>query len=262
MKAAFVAAFFWHPKATAFRDVTCENFRRILDGDMPLKMETPESPRRRLPLSRIFSIAALVIAVGALLLALHKPQPVAVPQPSQVMAANAQSFQAKVDQLATPSSDGQSGDEVHLTAPEIAAALAQSAGTLPDTSLSSASAPSSAVPNSAQVADVAAAPNSTDGTPNLGEPVVTFEGDLMKGQFVSELGGKKVYITVSGHLGAKGGYATFDPTEFKVGDLNVPVGLVNEALQKKMLEQRDKLKLPDYVSDVKVENGELVVTKK
>jgi hypothetical protein len=112
------------------------------------------------------------------------------------------------------------------------------------------------------VTDIAAALNAADGEPSVGEPVVTFEGDLVRGQFLSELGGKKVYITVSGHLGSKDGYATFDPTEFKVGDLNVPVSLVNDALQKKMVEQRDKLKLPDYVGGVKVENGELVVTKK
>ena len=33
-------------------------------------------------------------------------------------------------------------------------------------------------------------------------------------------------------------------------------------LQKKMLEQRDRLKLPDFFSDVKVENGELIVKQK
>jgi hypothetical protein len=224
---------------------------------MPLKLDTPASPRRKLPLNRIFSIAALAIAVGALLLALRKPQPVAAPQPRQAMAASAQSFQAKVDQLATPSTDGRGGEEVHLTAPEIAAALAQSTGTLPGSDTQPG-----AAPNSAQVTDIAAALNAADGEPSVGEPVVTFEGDLVRGQFLSELGGKKVYITVSGHLGSKDGYATFDPTEFKVGDLNVPVSLVNDALQKKMVEQRDKLKLPDYVGGVKVENGELVVTKK
>jgi hypothetical protein len=96
----------------------------------------------------------------------------------------------------------------------------------------------------------------------VSEPIVTFEGDQLQGQFVSEVAGKKVYITVKGRLGAKDGYATFEPTEFKVGDLNVPVSLVNDALQKKMLEDRDKLKLPDSISDVHVENGELVVTKK
>jgi hypothetical protein len=221
---------------------------------MPLKVESPESTRRTLPLNRIFSIAALVIAVGALVLALRKPQPVVTAQPRQAMAANAQSFQAKVDQLATPSSDGQ-GIEVRLTAPEISAAIAQSAGSVPQTNTQPTS-------DSAKVEDVTAAINAAEGEPNVGEPVVTFDGDLMKGQFVTELGGKKVYVTVTGHLGSKDGYATFDPTEFKVGDLNVPVSLVNDALQKKMLEQRDRLKLPDYVSGVKVENGELVVTKK
>jgi hypothetical protein len=218
---------------------------------MPLKVEAPP---RKLPLNRIFSVAALLIAIAALVLAARKPKPVTTPQPRQAMAANAQSFQEKVQQLAAPASEGNS--EVHLTAPEIAAAMAQSAGTLPPPSKQPE------VPSPDQVADVAAALNSEGGEPNLGEPIVTFEGDLMKGQFVSELAGKKVYITVTGHLGSKDGYATFEPTEFKVGDLNVPVSLVNDALQKKMVEQRDKLKLPDYVSGVKVENGELVVTKK
>jgi hypothetical protein len=224
---------------------------------MPLKIEAPETLRRKLPLNRIFSITALLIAVGALVLALRKPQPVAVPQPRVAMAANAQSFQAKVEQLATPTSEGRGGDQVHLTAPEIAAAIAQSTGALPAAGTQSAS-----PADSAQVPDVTAAFNAADGEPNVGEPVVTFEGDLMKGQFASELGGKKVYVTVTGHLGSKDGYATFEPTEFKVGDLNVPVSLVNDALQKKMLEQRDKMKLPDYVSGVRVENGELVVTRK
>jgi len=47
-----------------------------------------------------------------------------------------------------------------------------------------------------------------------------------------------------------------------VGDLNVPVSLVNDALQKKLAEQRDQLKLPESVSDIRVENGQLVMTKK
>jgi hypothetical protein len=44
-------------------------------------------------------------------------------------------------------------------------------------------------------------------------------------------------------MGEKDGYATFDPTEFKVGDTEVPVALVNPLLQQKMAEQRDKLKV-------------------
>jgi hypothetical protein len=47
-----------------------------------------------------------------------------------------------------------------------------------------------------------------------------------------------------------------------VGDLNVPVSLVSGALQKKLAEQRDRLKLPNDVGDIKVENGQLVATQK
>jgi hypothetical protein len=44
--------------------------------------------------------------------------------------------------------------------------------------------------------------------------------------------------------------------------LSIPVSLVNDALQKKLLEQRDRLKLPDGVDDMHVENGQLVMTGK
>ena len=71
-----------------------------------------------------------------------------------------------------------------------------------------------------------------------------------------------MWVTVSGHLASQNGYATFEPTEFKVGDLSVPVSLVNPALQKKLAEQKDRLKLPDFVGDMKVQNGELVMQQK
>ena len=71
-----------------------------------------------------------------------------------------------------------------------------------------------------------------------------------------------MFGSVSGHLGSKDGYATFEPTEFKVGDISIPASLVNDALQKKLAEQHDRLKLPDSVGGLKVENGELVVTQK
>jgi hypothetical protein len=46
-------------------------------------------------------------------------------------------------------------------------------------------------------------------------------------------------------MGQKDGYATFDPTEFKVGDMEVPVSLVNPGLQQKLAEERDRLKLSE-----------------
>jgi len=88
------------------------------------------------------------------------------------------------------------------------------------------------------------------------------DGDIVRGQFLTQIAGRDVYVTLGGHLGAKDGYATFDATEAKIGDLSIPTSLVNEALQKKLLDQRDQLKLPDNVKDVRVENGELVLVPK
>jgi hypothetical protein len=212
--------------------------------------------RGGISVSRIVSIATLAISIVALVLALKRPHPMASPQPPETLASNAQSFQTKVDQLQQAQAQGQTGSEVHLTANEIGAAIAQTVAAPVSQARSTPPKPGDAPDPSAEVAS-----GSIDQV-NLQEPIISFEGDIVRGQFVNEIAGKKVYITVAGHLGSKDGYATFQPTEFKVGDLNIPVSLINEALQKKMTEQRDRLKLPDFVSDVRVENGELVIKRK
>jgi hypothetical protein len=86
--------------------------------------------------------------------------------------------------------------------------------------------------------------NLGSGAPDIKDQQVTMDGDIVHGKFLTEIGGKEVWVTISGRMGEKDGYATFDPTEFKVGDLNVPVSLVNPALQRKLAEERDRLKVP------------------
>jgi hypothetical protein len=200
-------------------------------------------------LDRIISIATLATSLIALFLVLKKPQPVAPPQNPTAAVANAQSFQEKIQKLDEPRTSEQVPGEIRLTSDEVSAAIAQAAGALPSAELAPANLNS---PNAA------IAP----GTPEVKDYQVNFDGDVARGQFLTQIGGKDVWITLSGHLGSKDGYATFDPTEFKVGDLNVPVSLVNDALQKKLMEQRDRLKLPDNVGGIKVENGELVMSQK
>lgn len=88
-----------------------------------------------------------------------------------------------------------------------------------------------------------------------------FNGDRITGQLVSEIQGHKVYVTVRGRLGASDGYIDFQPDEVRIGNMPVPVGLLNGALQKKLQEPatREKLKLPEYISDLRIEGGQLVV---
>jgi len=210
-------------------------------------------------IDRIISVATLVTSLIALFLVLKKPAPVAQPQPAAAAVANAQSFQEKVQQLDQPKEAGQAPAEVRLSSNEVSAALAQAAGQIPMAEAAQAlSGLSSSGIGSGTGPDTAVAP----GQPEVKDYQVSFDGDVAHGQFLTHIAGKDVWVTLSGHLGSKDGYATFDPTEFKVGDLNVPVSLVNDALQKKLGEQRDRLKLPDNVGGMKVENGELVMTQK
>src|SRR5579864_4337998 len=216
----------------------------------------------RLKLDRIISIATLVASLVAIVLVLKKPAPVAYPQPPAAIAEHAQAFDQKMAEFAqatqpsqgsgapaTSRADaGQAGStnpkaEVHINSDEISAVLAQSLG---------------------NAGTVGSSPDSNVGgaAPTIKDQQVSFEGDLVHGQFLTEIAGKDVWVTISGHLGEKDGYATFDPTEFKVGDLSVPVSLVNPTLQKKLAEQHDRLKLPDNVGAMRVENGELVMQQR
>jgi len=222
---------------------------------------------KKIKIDRIISIATLVASLAAIVLVLKRPSPVAHPQAPAAIAEHAQSFDQKMAQFqqATeqPASQLQSQTssststpelaasatsptpkaEVRLNSDEIGAVIAQSLGTAGTAGLT----PDSSIGSAA---------------PTIKDQQVSFDGDLVHGQFLTEVAGKDVWITVSGHIGDKDGYATFDPTEFKVGDLSVPISLVNPALQKKLAEQRDRLKLPDNVGALKVENGELVMQQK
>ena len=204
-------------------------------------------------LQRIISFATLAISILTLVLVLKRPAPVAPAAAPAAVAANAQSFQEKVNQLALPKPPGEGESEVRMNSGELSAALAEASGPLPANT--STSAPSSS-------STVSPATEFPGAVPNIKDYQVSMDGDIVRGQFLTQIAGKDVYLTLAGHLGSKDGYATFDATEVKVGDLPVPASLVNPMLQKKLAEQRDQLKLPDNVKDIKVENGELVLVEK
>jgi len=223
-------------------------------------------PVKVVKMYRIARWTVLVLSILSVFLLFKKPQPVAVPQPAAAAVISAQSFETKLEQLEQPRKQGQSEAEIHLNADEVNAAVAQAANAIP---AAVSQAPNGYAP-SGQASSSGAAGQlpstisdfAAGGTPTVKDYQLNFEGDIVRGQFLTEIAGKNVYVTLAGHLGTKDGYATFDPTEFKVGDMNVPVALVNDALQKKLAEQRDRLKLPEFVGDMKVENGELVMKQK
>jgi hypothetical protein len=231
---------------------------------------------------RVFRWSMLVASVITLVVALHRPRTYVVPPVSPAtQAKHAQDFSDKLQQLETAKERGEDA-RANITSEEITSAITQALMQqgLPGAQAAPAgqsgavgqAASSPGQGTASQVgygSDLASDPNAAiaAGDVNVGqikEPLVTFEGDEVKGRFLTNVHGKDVYITISGHLGSKDGYVTFDPTGFQVGDLPVPVSLVNPALQQKLAdpENRDKLKLPDFISGLHVENGQLIVDEK
>lgn len=175
-------------------------------------------------LSFILGLAGFVVPIALIMLVLRPPEEIV---PRIASPASAQSFQSKINQLEQMQAQNGMAEEVHLSADEITSALDQGNASLSESA-----------------------------------PVVSFHDDVVTGQFTAKIAGQQVYVTVAGHLGAKDGYITFEPTNFKVGDLTIPVSLVNPALQKKMEEQREQMKLPAFVGDLRVENGEMIIRPK
>ncbi len=206
----------------------------------------------RITVKRVITAVMLVSGFITGYQILSKPQPVATRQNREEIHANAQSFDQKIEVLEAARDQNSAPAEVRFTSDEVSAEVAENM------------APS---PSAASGTSVNSRPNSPDavvaqGDVQVKDYQVKLEGDVARGQFVANIAGKDVWVTLAGHLGSQDGYVTFDPTEFKVGEFNIPISLVNSALQKKLVEQREQLKLPAGIASLRVENGELVITQK
>ena len=209
-------------------------------------MTTPSSGFQVFKVIRWCVLAVLIVVLALLL---KKPAPVAEPMAAAEVREKAEQFQARLGDLEISQGQGEHA-EARFSAEEVNAAFQQSA----------AEQAASATP--AAPAKPAAPPQ--EAPPDIQTVKIAFADDHVTGQFATNVYGKDVYLTISGKLGAKDGYATFEFTEAKIDSLPVPVSLLNPRLQEKLQdpENREKLKLPAFVSDLRVENGQLVVVAK
>jgi hypothetical protein len=206
----------------------------------------------KLKLDRIISIATLFAAVAAIVLVLKKPATVVQPQ-GAAGAQHAQSFDqrpAQAEPAAQQAPSSPYGGSYFSAPPQNqqpasssqAIAQAKAGGEANSDAVGSVL---NKMLGAAGAGGLSPDANLGSGEPNIKDQQVTYEGDVVHGRFLTEIGGKDVWVTISGHMGSKDGYATFEPTEFKVGDTEVPVSLVNPLLQKKLAEQKDRMKLPE-----------------
>jgi hypothetical protein len=212
-------------------------------------------------LDRIISLATLAASLVAIILVLKRPAPVAQPQVVTIAPHSPDSADPKTPPPQQPASE-QPASRPQAAYSQPQTLQTQAVQARPNPAATQNSKPQANVNSetiSAMLGQVLGAASGTpgltpdsnvgSGTPNIKDQQVTMEGDIVHGRFLTEIAGKDVWVTISGHMGQKDGYATFDPTEFRVGDMEVPVSLVNPELQRKLSEERDRLKLPDGTSN-------------
>lgn len=93
---------------------------------------------------------------------------------------------------------------------------------------------------------------------------INLTDDRVHAYIVFDFHGKDMTLELEGRLHAEDGYMRFDPVSGKVGALPIPQSTLETAVHKMMEspENREKLRLPADLADLRVENGEIVVAYK
>jgi hypothetical protein len=93
---------------------------------------------------------------------------------------------------------------------------------------------------------------------------VDMVGDLVKAYVIFDFHGKDISLELDGHLSAENGFMKFEPVSGRLGSLPLPQSTLNAAVEKMMAspENRDKLRLPADISDIKIVDGQAVIQYK
>ena len=140
-------------------------------------------------------------------------------------------------------------------------------GTVPGTNGASAGAQSPAGGSGSDPAAVLSSgeqPSIDEIQSSVKDVKVDMVGDVVKAYVIFDFHGKDLSLELDGHLSADNGYMKFVPISGKLGSLPLPQSTLNEAVDKLMSspENREKLKLPSDISDIKIEDGHAVVQYK
>ena len=221
------------------------------------------SPATRVPpktsvlrwIFRIFRWSTYLVALITLILVLHKePAPPVVTTPQAAARA-----EEKFAQVAETVAQGQPGT-VRLDESELNSYLASHLDLKTDSPAAAAPAPEATPggPGAPTTEDVEKMRSS------VRDVKVQMADDRVKAYVVFDVHGKDMTLELEGKLGATNGYLQFQPVSGHIGSLPIPQSTLESAVQRLMEspDNREKLRLPADISDLHIENGELVATYK
>ena len=95
---------------------------------------------------------------------------------------------------------------------------------------------------------------------NVRDVKVQLIEDRVKAYIVFDVHGKDMTLQLEGRLAAQNGYLRFEPVSGQIGSLPIPQSALESAVRRMMEspENREKLKLPSEIADLRIENGEVV----
>ena len=237
-------------------------------------------PTKAIPWRMFFRIIRWTTYVGGavmLMLMLHKA-PAPIVETSSQAAARAEQ---KLEQVQQAVSNGQPAtmrmDQTelnsylvsHLDIAPTPNANPSTVAAASATQSAAVSATSSASPSSGNALDLSA-PAGTSAKQieqvrsSVKDVKVEFIEDRVRAYVVFDFHGKDMTLQLEGKLGAEDGYLHFRPVAGQIGSLPIPRPTLEAAVARmtESPENREKLKLPNDMSGLKIENGEVVATYK
>jgi hypothetical protein len=226
-------------------------------------------------LYKILSWSSLAGLILTIVLVLHKSPAPNIPFDSRAAERAEQKF-AAADQA---KASGQAGS-VALDRSELNSYLAQYLQTQTPAPVGASGAAASGAAGAAPAAAADGGGNAANdpsaalaaGDPRSLEDVqssvkdvkVDMVGDLVKAYVIFDFHGKDISLELDGHLSSDNGFMKFEPVSGKLGSLPLPQSTLNAAVEKMMAspENRDKLRLPADISDIKIVDGQAVIQYK
>jgi hypothetical protein len=218
---------------------------------------------------RVVRWGSYALALAALILVLHKaPAPVVETSPQA-----AARVEQKFEEVQQAVSNGQPAT-MRMDQTELNSYLSSHLDIAPAGGEPSAAGnATSGTPSSGSSGTAGASPAASGGTSveqieqmqsAVKDVKVELIEDRAKAYVVFDFHGKDMTLELEGRLGAENGYLRFEPVSGHLGALPIPQSTLETAVRRLMEspENREKLRLPDGMSSLKIENGEVVASYK
>ena len=237
---------------------------RTVQVELPKPLaDDPKPPSLWRTAYRIMNWATLFILIFVIGLILRKSSPPQVEANSQAAARAAMKFSQAESAVAS-----NQPYQLTLERTELNSYLRQnleiagneqsqpSSANSPDSS----SAPTSQ-PQTATQAAVAGEPSVAEVQSAVRDVRVDLDGDLVKAYVVFDFHGKDLSLELDGHLSSADGYIQFRPVAGWLGSLPLPQSSLDSAVQRLVSspENHEKLRLPDGIESIAIQNSKLVI---